>query len=110
MFEEYAWETVRRNYRLRDGWTRFEQPTLPSGSRPDNVLMNKNTEDFVVVEMKDVAELTQAHIAQVLAYIEEIGASRGFLVIAADTYVPPYLRRSARRKRITIRRLTGWRG
>src|SRR2546425_1494664 len=97
VFEAYAWPMVRRNFPRYDGWVRFEQPTLPSGLRPDNVLMNEETDDFVVVEMKDVAEFTEAHVAQVIAYMEEIGAPRGFVPIAWDTEVPRRVRRMARR-------------
>jgi hypothetical protein len=108
VFEGYAWPMVRHNFPRYDGWVQFEQPTLPSGLRPDNVLMNEKTDDFVVVEMKDVVELTEAHLAQVITYMEEIGASRGFVPVAWDTEVPRRVRSLARKSGITIRR-TWWR-
>lgn len=108
VFEKYAWPTVRRNYPRWKGWVRFEQARLPSGLRPDNVLLNEDTEDIAVIEMKDVAELTEAHLLKVEGYMVEIGADAGFVVIAWDTEVPRRVRRYARRKEITIRR-TWWR-
>ncbi len=107
VFEAYAWPTVRRNFPRHDGWVRFEQPTLPSGLRPDNVVMNEETNDFVVVEMKDVKVLTEAHVAQVIAYMDEIGAS-GFVCVAWDTEIPHWVRRHARKNGISVRR-TWWR-
>ena|SRR5256885_12014723 len=108
IFEEYAWPTVRRNFPRGDGWKRFQEPTLPSGLRPDNVLWNEDTDEFVIIEMKDVAELNQSHVRQAERYMEELGASEGFMPIAWDTEVPRRVRRLARKANITIRRLE-WR-
>ena len=108
IFEEYAWPTVRRNFPRGEGWKRFQEPTLPSGIRPDNVLWNEDTKEFVVVEMKDVAELTESHLRQTKGYMDELGADEGFMPIAWDTEVPRHLRRKAKQAHITIRRLE-WR-
>jgi len=108
IFEEYAWPTVRRNFPRREGWKRFEQPTLPSGLRPDNLLWNEDTEEFVVIEMKDVAELNESHIRKVENYMSEVGATSGFVPIAWDTDVSRRVRRIAKKAGIRIRRLE-WR-
>ncbi len=113
-FEEYAWPTVRRNFPLRDGWDRYEQPTLPSRLRPDNILFNERTEEAVVVEMKDRLEITEADVRKVRAYMDEfaglveVSGISGFILIASDTVVAPRLRRRARRLGIRFRRLE-WR-
>lgn len=114
LFEEYAWPTVRRNFPLRDGWQRAEQMTLPSGLRPDNVLYNEETEEAVVVEMKDRAEMRDADVCKIRGYMDELGEMvelsgvRGFIPIAWDTEVNPSVRRLAKRLDIKFRRLE-WR-
>jgi len=108
IFEEYAWPAVRRNFPRGEGWKRFQEPTLPSGLRPDNVLWNEDTDEFVVIEIKDVAELTESHVRQTQGYMEELGAAEGFMPIAWDTEVPRRVRRRAKQAHITIRRLE-WR-
>lgn len=113
-FEYYAWPTVRRNFPRRDGWKRFEQPRLPSGLQPDNVLWNENTGEAVVIEMKDVAVLTEAHVRKVIYYmrevetLDEVEAVKGFMPIAWDTEVLRGIRQLAKRHGITVRRLE-WR-
>src|SRR2546422_10085081 len=113
-FEVYAWPTVRRNFPLREGWDRYEQPTLPSKLRPDNILYNDETEEAVIVEMKDRVEITEADVRKVRGYMGEsagiVKVSRisGFVPIAWDTDVSPRVRRHARRLGIRFRRL-GWR-
>src|SRR2546430_5075432 len=102
-FEDYAWPTVRRNFPLREGWDRYEQPTLPSRLRPDNILYNEDTEEAVVVEMKDRAQITEADVRKVREYMDEfadivmVSSISGFVPIAWDTDVPPRVRRIARR-------------
>ena len=108
IFEEYAWPAVRRNFPRHAGWKRFEQPTLPSGLRPDNILWKEETEEFVIIEMKDVAELKESHIRKVESYMAEAGASGAFVPIAWDTDVSSRVRRMAKKSGIRIRRLE-WR-
>src|SRR2546422_11471917 len=72
LFEEYAWPTVRRNFPLREGWHRAEQMTLPSGLRPDNVQYNEKTEEAIVVEMKDRAEIRESDVRKVHGYMDEL--------------------------------------
>jgi len=108
IFEEYAWPAVRRNFPRGEGWKRFQEPTLPSGLRPDNVLWNEDTDEFVVIEIKDVAQLTESHVRQTQGYMAELGAAEGFMPIAWDTEVPRRVRRRAKQAHITIRRLE-WR-
>ena|SRR5437870_530143 len=114
LFEEYAWPTVRRNFPLWEGWHRVEQMTLPSGIRPDNVLYNEETQDAVIVEMKDRAEIKETDVRKVRRYMDEIREMvelrgvRGFLVIAWDTIVHPQVRRLAKQLGMKIRRLE-WR-
>lgn len=89
----------------------MEQLRLPSGMQPDNVLWNEESHDAVVVEMKDVLELTEAHVRKVREYMDEVEdtvdvtAVKGFVPIAWDTEVRTRVRRHARRLGITIRRL-----
>lgn len=114
IFEYYAWPAVRRNFPLQDGWKRLEQPTLPSGLRPDNILFNEVSEEAVVVEMKDRVRITASDVRKVRKYMDELGeiieitSVRGFIPIAWDTEVHPSVRRLARRLDIRFRRLE-WR-
>src|SRR5947208_16929249 len=95
IFEEYAWPAVRRNFPRGEGWKRFEEPTLPSGLGPDNVLWNEATDEFGVM-IKDVAELTESHVRQTQGYIDELGAAGGFMPSAWDTGVTRRVRRRAK--------------
>ncbi len=81
---------------------------MQSGLWPDNLLWNEQTENLVVIEMKDVAELNESHIRKVEIYMAEVGATGGFVPIAWDTEVSRRVRRIAKKAGIRIRRLE-WR-
>ncbi len=105
-FEEYAWTTIRRNFPQYMGWELMgEQFTLPSGKRPDYLLYNEYTEEFAVVECKDVTTLTPGNIRQAANYADEIGADYTEVVIAGYTEVNPWVAEAAEDADVNIRRL-----
>ncbi len=108
-FEEHSWSTIRRNYPLNVGWELHgEQFTLPSGKRPDYVLWNEYTEEFAIIECKDVTNLTATHIDQALGYAYEIAADNVEVFIASDTEVSYGAQELAEEEDVYIRRLR-WR-
>lgn len=105
-FEEYAWPTIRRNYPQYEGWELMgEQLTLPSGRRPDYLLWNEYTEEFAVIECKDVTTLTPGHVRQAAGYADEIAADYAEVVVAGYTDVSPGAEEAAEDADVHIRRL-----
>ncbi len=91
------------------GWELHgEQFTLPSGKRPDYVLWNVSTEEFAIIECKDVTNLTATHINQALGYGYETAAENVEVFIASDTEVSYGAQELAKEEDVYIRRLR-WR-
>ena len=84
-FEEFVAVELEIEYPEKDGWDLEEQPVLPSGARPDFVLMHKN--EMVVVDAKDKQSLTSADVRQVADYTDELDADEALIYIASDTEV-----------------------
>lgn len=108
-FEERVTDVyIPDEYPEEEGWVNFEQLTLESGARPDNVVVNEVTRESVIVDAKDKGRLTFDDVDKVCADMDEFEADRGELVVASDTQISENLEKYAEDNGIDIV-VTDWR-
>jgi len=96
-FEDYIYDDIRRKFPLHLGWNIDQERSVRDGTRPDYVLyrVKYGKRERAVVEAKDVAVLTKAHIDQLDHYCRIYHASYRLLYIPQRTFVDSAVREYA---------------
>jgi len=96
-FEDYIRPDVRRKFPLYLGWNIDQERAVRDGTRPDYVLyrVKYGKKERAVIEAKDVAVLTKAHVEQLDHYCRIYHATYRLLYIPQRTFVDSVVREYA---------------
>jgi hypothetical protein len=104
-FELYVYRAIRARFPRHKDWEIEEQPTLPSGNRPDFVV--SRCDHRFVIDAKDKGALELRDLDQILVYAKKLNARGAIIYLANDTDISDSVWEYAQNVGIELRR-TQW--
>jgi hypothetical protein len=105
-FEIYVHNTLRARFPQNEGWQILEQPTAPSGARPD-FLVN-GPQAIIVVGANDKKQVERSDIDFLLDCATDLQARSTIIYTANDTEIPDSVAEYAKAKGVEVTRTQWW--